>query len=140
MIFVCGFFALPAAPAQARALKNSKWHGTCCISRMSAVFARKRKSKDLDEKHDQQHLENMTKNDCEKHQKKHHFCPKLTQNASQNQSRRAPEASCEQLGAWSLQKWPESYPRSASGAIFHRKINPPRPDCAKTRPPGRPRA
>ena len=53
MIFVCGFCALPAAPAQARALKNSKWHGRCCIFRMSAVFARKRKSKDLDEKHDQ---------------------------------------------------------------------------------------
>ena len=69
------------------------------------------------------HLENMTKNDCEKNIKKQHFCPKLNQNASQNQSRRAPEASCEQLGAWSLQKWPKSHPRSAAGAIFHRKIN-----------------
>ena len=70
------FFALPAAPAQARTLENRFSHGGCSTFRMSAVFAQKEKLKMCMQKHVQQATEKHFQNNLNTHKKSSTFGPK----------------------------------------------------------------
>ena len=110
-------FALPAAPAQARTLKNTVWRRRYCKFRLSAVFARNENREHPRKTFRKRRAENPSKNACRKPsiktQKFARKPPKMPPKIDPGGLRRPPAS---QLGAWSLPERPKTQQPDAKRA------------------------
>ena len=119
---LCFFFALPAAPAQARTLKKQQIAWKVCKNSLVHHFLAERKTAECKIIFFKIRPENSSKKRMQRNMRKtFRNLPKITKYASQNQPRRPPEPSC-------VPSWRPEAPKIAPGGFRkQRKQLSPRP-------------